>query len=134
MLVALHAVVVFLLHVGPQVGRLGEPVAAHHALERLLPRVHHHVVQQRLPGGELLLTHAAHQELVPRVNSLVLLHVALPLELLATPGLGAPVAVLRVELLWLEVDHEVAPELPRPVPHLRGKYWKYLLIFIINIY
>ena len=114
--VALHAVVVPLLDVGPQVGRLGEPVTAHRALEGLLSGVDHHVVEERLPGGELLLTDRADQQLLPGVDPLVLLHAPLPLERLITPGVWTPESVRSVQLLGLEVDHQMTSELPGPVP------------------
>ena len=46
--------------------------------------MNHHVGQQSLPCCELLLADGADQQLLPGVDPLVLLHVALPLELLVT--------------------------------------------------
>ena len=91
-----------LLHVGAEVGRLCEPVAAKCALERLFPSVHDHVVQQGLPGGELLLADGADQQLLARVEATVLSQIALPLEtasaLLALVGGSGLTLFLKYEM------------------------------------
>ena len=61
---------------------VNSPVTTDCALEGLLARVDHDVVEERLARGELLVADRAHQQLVPGVDPLMLLHVPLPLEFL----------------------------------------------------
>ena len=88
-------VLVLLLHVSAEVGGLREADVAERALERLLPRVHDHVVQQGLPRDEVLAAHAARQHLLPGVEPHVQVQVPLP-----QVGLSAILA-LKVGLLCL---------------------------------
>ena len=78
-----RVVLVLLLHVRAQVGRLREAAAAQRALERLLAGVHDHVVEQRLTRDEALVAYGAHEQLLARVQPLVHVQVPLPLERLA---------------------------------------------------
>ena len=76
-------VLVLLLHVRAEVGRLREAVFAERALKRLLPRVHDHVIQEGLPRDEVLVADAARQHLLSRVEPHVQVEVLLPLERLS---------------------------------------------------
>ena len=91
----LRHVLVLVLGVGAEVGGLREADVAERALERLLPRVHDHVVQQGLPRDEVLAADAARQHLLPGVEPHV--QVQVPLPQVRLPALHA----LKVGLLGL---------------------------------
>ena len=108
LLVAFNAIIVLLFNVCPKVCWLGEPVSTDSTLKRFFSGVNDNVMQEGLASCELLVTDAAHKQLIPRVNSLVLLHISLPLELLSTVGVRTFIAVFCVQLLGFKVDHQVA--------------------------
>ena len=60
-------VLVLILHVSAEVGRLREAAPAERALKRFLPRVHDHVVQQGLPRDKALAADRAHKQLLSGV-------------------------------------------------------------------
>ena len=62
------------------------------------------------------------------MNSFVLLHVSFPLKLFITSHVSAGETIGSVQLLGLEVDHQMSPELPGPVPDLWTLWtWELLL-------
>ena len=50
----------------------------------------------------------------------MLLHVSFPLKLLITSLISAGETVGSVQLLRLEMDHQMPSQLPGPVPNLRA--------------
>ena len=103
--VAFHTIVVLLFNMSPKIGRLGEPVSTNSTLKRFLSSVNNNVMQKRLTCREFFVTDAADEQLVPSVDSLVLLHISLPLELLSTVRVRTSIAVICVQLLGFKVDH-----------------------------
>ena len=88
-------VLVLLLHVSAEVGRLCEAAPTECALKRFLSCVYDHVIQQGLPCHETFVAHGAHKQLLSGVEPLVHVEVPLPLERLPT------VIALKVELFRL---------------------------------
>ena len=88
-------ILVLLLHVSAEVGRLCEAAPTKRALKRFLPGLYDNVIQQGLPRHEALVAHRAHEQLLSGVKPLVHVKVPLPLEGLST------VVALKVELFRL---------------------------------
>jgi len=77
-------VLVLLLHVSAEVGRLREAAPTKCALKWFLPSVYDHVIKQGLPRHEALVADGAHEQLLSGVEPFVHVKVPLPLEWLPT--------------------------------------------------